>query len=124
MAIDEVVGTTILSRADWLYPLLDPLHRKGKGEKQHPPESQDDETPLLRCILIEEGKAPAQSHHPIFRQDSPPVAPPAQYQSLIIMLPVGAPDLFSTQEPSSQCHGRIHDKRREDQSGKPQCPYS
>src|SRR5438876_795131 len=124
MAIDEVVGTAILSRSDWLYPLLDPLHRKGKGEKQYPPEPQDDEPPLLRYILIEEREASAQNHHPIFRQDSPPVAPPTQYQALVIMLSVGAPYLFSPQEPSSQCHGRIYDKRRENQSREPQCPYS
>src|SRR5206468_12554114 len=110
MAIDEVVGTAILSRSDWLYPLLDPLHCKGKGEIQHPPEPQDDEPPLLRCILIEEREASAQSHHPIFRQDCPPAAPPTQYQSLVIMLTIAIPHLFVMKRPPCQRHCSIEDK--------------
>jgi hypothetical protein len=76
MAIDEVVGTVLLSRTDWLYTLPHAPHCKGKGEKYHPPDPQHDESPLFRCILIDERHPPAQSHYPIFRENSPPVTPP------------------------------------------------
>ena len=112
MAIDEVVGTTILSRNDWLYPFFDPLHPKGKREKWRAPGPPYDEPPLLIWMLVEEREPATQNHHPVSPPEPiPPMAPPTQYQSLVMVASVGFPHLFVTKRPPYQCYCGIANKK-------------
>ena len=52
------------------------------------------------------------------------MAPSAQDQPLIIMLPVSFPNFFAADDPSDQSHRRIHDERGEDHDWNPQLEYS
>lgn len=99
-------------------------YQTSEQDKRTGPCAKNNEPPFIRRVLIQNGQSSAQNHNSVLYKHGSTMTPSAQNQPLIIMLPMGLPDLFATERPSDQGHRRVHNEWRKNHDRDPQLEYS